>query len=64
MIRPATSANSASIPSISGEWNACETLSRLLLTPTAPATASTANSSPEMTVAAGPLTAATLTRSS
>ncbi|GAA4468605.1 hypothetical protein GCM10023170_082780 [Phytohabitans houttuyneae] len=47
----------ASIGSISGEWKACETRSRVDL-PNRPATASTASSSPAITTAAGPLTAA------
>ncbi|GLY15223.1 hypothetical protein Kisp01_22380 [Kineosporia sp. NBRC 101677] len=62
--RPATTAaNSSSIGAISGEWKACETLSRRVLVKPA-AISSTTCSSPESTTADGPFTAATETRSS
>ncbi|GAB7102345.1 hypothetical protein JCM4814A_06590 [Streptomyces phaeofaciens JCM 4814] len=55
----ATCRKSASIGSIRWEWKAWETVSRLVLRPSkAAATARTASSSPEITVAEGPLTAA------
>ncbi len=54
---PTTRAKSASIGSINGEWNACETLSRLVRSKRA-ATAATASSAPEITTERGPLTAA------
>ncbi len=60
----ATCWNSASMSSISGEWNAWLTRSHLVLCPrsaSAAATCRTASISPEITVAAGPFTAATLT---
>lgn len=52
---------------MSGEWKACETRSRLVLRPRSSnraATSRTAVSSPEITTASGPLTAATATVSS
>ena len=58
---------SSSIGSIRGEWNACETVNARVRTPRSshtPATARTASTSPEMTVASGPLTAAIATRPS
>ncbi|GAA1012146.1 hypothetical protein GCM10009556_038230 [Acrocarpospora pleiomorpha] len=63
----ATAWNSASIGSISGEWNACDTRSRLVLRSLAAhpaATSSTAGSTPAITTDAGPLTAAMDTSSS
>ncbi|GHH43751.1 hypothetical protein GCM10018775_30860 [Streptomyces umbrinus] len=57
----ATSRKAASIGSISGEWKACETRSRRDRSKRA-ATSATAVSSPEMTTASGPLTAAIATR--
>ncbi len=59
--------NSSSIGSISGEWNAWLTVSRLVLRPSAasrPATSSTACSAPESTTEFGPLTAAMPTSAS
>ncbi|GAT71456.1 hypothetical protein PS9374_07147 [Planomonospora sphaerica] len=51
--------NSASIGSMSGEWNAWETRSRVRLrSGSAAATARTSSSRPEITTEAGPLTAA------
>ncbi len=55
------SANSASIGSISGEWNAWLTVRRLVLRPCAVNTSATARaafSSPETTTERGPFTAA------
>ncbi len=62
-VRPsATERNASSIGSISGEWKACDTLSRRILRPCSSKTAavsSTAASAPETTTERGPLTAAT-----
>ncbi|GAA5701423.1 hypothetical protein Save01_02234 [Streptomyces avermitilis] len=58
--------NSVSIPSMCGEWNAWLTRSRFVLRPRAAqcaATASTASSSPAITVEAGPFSAARVTDS-
>jgi hypothetical protein len=62
----ATFANSSSIGSISGEWNAWLTCRRLVLPPLGAhrsATRSTAASAPDTTTARGPLTAASDTSS-
>lgn len=56
-----TRRNSSSIGSISGEWKACETVSRFPLMPRSASAArisSTAAPAPEITTEAGPLTAA------
>src|SRR5262245_58140706 len=61
-----TASYSASIGRISGEWNACDTTSGLVLMPTASSReviSATAAPAPEMTVCAGVLTAAMDTRS-
>ncbi len=52
-----TRAKSSSIGSINGEWNACETLNRLVRSKRS-AIASTSASTPEITTERGPLTAA------
>jgi len=52
----ATARKSSSIGSISGEWNACDTASRLVRTPRrakSSAISATAASAPEITTAAG-----------
>jgi len=64
---PATEANSASIGSISDEWNACDTRNRRVRTPRAENSSSmaeTAASGPETTVTFGPFTAAMSTPAS
>ncbi len=60
----ATCPNSASIGSISGEWEACETRSRRVRTVTCRAISSTTDSTPEITTEVGVLTAAMATWSS
>jgi hypothetical protein len=66
-MRRSRASYSASIGVISGEWNACETTSGRVLTPSASkraATLATASASPEITICSGPLMAAIATRSS
>ncbi|GLZ29218.1 hypothetical protein Lesp02_14080 [Lentzea sp. NBRC 105346] len=66
-IPAATSRKSSSIGSMCGEWNARVTRNRLVRCPRASKTAAiavTASSSPEITVAAGPFTAAMLSAAS